>query len=738
MLKNKKPGARLGLLSRSLALIMLVMSSAALFASCDGTGSPSDSTDTGAPKTVFDLNEYTLIRPEYLSSTLLKKIVAFRTNLSEATNSQIAISEDWVKGGITDEVIAAKEILVGRTNRPQSAEAIESLPDPTCYVIKVSGNKIVINSASDSAIERAIDHFMTLVSGGQLALEENFLYTSEAIPSLQIALNGKSDYKVVYKDGLDSSTSSTNEKDRTDVDVLYCKEIKAKIEKLTGAQIGITTDWVKKGTDTSALPEILVGDTDRPETAEFMNSLSPDEYGFAVIGKKVVVNGHNLTTLELAYNSFMSYIDSAASSGADGTRGLAILEGTRITDSVGGWYTDFPEFEGGEYGGCMDAHDSCLQFLYTGVSLDDYRKYCTKLESAGFTEYMSNDIVGNLSAAYLGKDGMIYVYYVPADNAVRIITSPSSENTYPAYPTSASQPAYQRVTPSKITAMNLNYSEGNFGMCYIVTLADGSFIVFDGGGYNASYGDDGRLYRLLKELNKRPDGKIVIAGWFLTHEHWDHFTNFFNMIKNHGSEIKIEACYMNMPSKVFVYNSNNPNYYVDNNFQALSSYVGGTVKVKLHTGMKFYIRNAEIEILFTQEDVFPDRCNYFNETTTVLRMNIDGNSIMWTGDAKNWASKGITRRYGDYVKSDICQVAHHGYDGLNQAFYNTVNPKVLLWPTSKGNVANQVKGTTYAVDKLIYEKVGADNVIISEPTQTITLPLSLPFVKGVNRFENEN
>ena len=42
MLKNKKPGARLGLLSLSLALIMLVMSSAALFASCDGTGSPSD------------------------------------------------------------------------------------------------------------------------------------------------------------------------------------------------------------------------------------------------------------------------------------------------------------------------------------------------------------------------------------------------------------------------------------------------------------------------------------------------------------------------------------------------------------------------------------------------------------------------------------------------------------------------------------------------------------------------
>ena len=274
----------------------------------------------------------------------------------------------------------------------------------------------------------------------------------------------------------------------------------------------------------------------------------------------------------------------------------------------------------------------------------------------------------------------------------------------------------------KVTQMTLNYSAGNFGMCYIITLADGSFVVFDGGGYSADYGDENRLYKLLKSLNKRTDGKITVAAWILTHDHWDHFTNFFNCVKKYGSEFKIEACYLNMPSKNATYNTRNPNYYFNNNFSTLSYTVGGTQYVKLHTGMKFYVRNAEFEVLYTQEDVFPDRINYFNESTTVLRMKLDGNTFMWNGDAKNWASKGIVSRYGSYVKSDICQVAHHGYDGMTQALYQTVDPYLLFWPTSNSNWTSQITGKTYAVDKYLYEKLGAENIIVAEPTKSIMLP----------------
>ena len=51
-----------------------------------------------------------------------------------------------------------------------------------------------------------------------------------------------------------------------------------------------------------------------------------------------------------------------------------------------------------------------------------------------------------------------------------------------------------------VTQMVLDYDEGDLGNCYILTLEDGSFIVFDGG-CNVGQKDHIRLYNLLKKLN---------------------------------------------------------------------------------------------------------------------------------------------------------------------------------------------------------------------------------------------
>ncbi|MBO7376037.1 MAG: hypothetical protein J6V01_02935, partial [Clostridia bacterium] len=318
----------------------------------------------------------------------------------------------------------------------------------------------------------------------------------------------------------------------------------------------------------------------------------------------------------------------------------------------------------------------------------------------------------------------LHVIFVPKDKTVRIISAPAGSYTLPEYTTAESVPTFVKITEPKITQLSFNYSAGNFGMCYIITLSDGSFIVFDGGGYNASYGDDARLFNALKGLNKRTDGKIVIAAWIVTHEHWDHFMNFCTMANAHTSQIVIERCYFNFPAAAGVTNSNNPNYYYSRNFPAMSTAYGGLVTVKLHTGMKFWIRDAEFEVLSTQEDIYPGRCNYFNETTTVTRMKLGGNTVMWLGDAKNYASKVLINRYGNYIESDIVQVAHHGYDGIQQGAYVLMNPKTLLWPTSSENFESQITGKTYSVDKYLYDKVGRNNIIVADKVKTITLPFT--------------
>ena len=201
------------------------------------------------------------------------------------------------------------------------------------------------------------------------------------------------------------------------------------------------------------------------------------------------------------------------------------------------------------------------------------------------------------------------------------------------------------------------------------------------------------------------------------------------MCTTYGSQIILEACYMNTPCEAECYNVNNPNYYIKSRFPTLQSSVsGGTKMIRVHTGMHFCIRNCEFDILYTEEDIYPDRNNYFNETSVIYRMQAAGQIIMWLGDNKNWGSNTCVKRYSSLLKSDIVQVSHHGWDGSTLALYSVLDAKTLLWPAAKSVVekfaSSSSSASYYAVDKYLIKKYGYDNIIIAEPTQTITLPYS--------------
>ena len=60
------------------------------------------------------------------------------------------------------------------------------------------------------------------------------------------------------------------------------------------------SDWVKTGTDTSSWFEILLGNTNRPETRAIMETLDYDEYAIVVKDNKIVIAAHNKSTLQEA------------------------------------------------------------------------------------------------------------------------------------------------------------------------------------------------------------------------------------------------------------------------------------------------------------------------------------------------------------------------------------------------------------------------------------------------------
>ncbi len=163
---------------------------------------------TEAPATV-PLAGYKIIRSEKASDSMISAAVNLRQTLSAAAEN-ISISDDWLKPG--EELPAeALEILVGETNRPESAEVRgELLADDFAVKYFPESGRIVICGGSDTATLKAIEYFLefcikdseientlSFFSAGQYAVTE-CLIGGESIESYTLVIPDKADADEVY------------------------------------------------------------------------------------------------------------------------------------------------------------------------------------------------------------------------------------------------------------------------------------------------------------------------------------------------------------------------------------------------------------------------------------------------------------------------------------------------------------------------------------------------------------
>ena len=97
-----------------------------------------------------------------------------------------------------------------------------------------------------------------------------------------IAVESLSEYKIVRPDGYSGTINST-------IAAFY-----ASIKEKTGVgEISIKTDFYKEGIEAYSIGEfeILVGYTNRDETLAFLENMRIDDYGYALIGSKLVIAG---------------------------------------------------------------------------------------------------------------------------------------------------------------------------------------------------------------------------------------------------------------------------------------------------------------------------------------------------------------------------------------------------------------------------------------------------------------
>ena len=141
--------------------------------------------------------------------------------------------------------------------------------------------------------------------------------------------------------------------------------------------------------------------------------------------------------------------------------------------------------------------------------------------------------------------------------------------------------------------------------------------------------------------------------------------------------------------------------------------------IKAHPGQKLMLAGAQIEVLYTLDLYDDEELDEYNTSSVVTRITVGGQSFLMTGDMTETSNTNLIEMYGSKLMSDFVQVAHHGYAGGTESFYNTVKADYVLWPASKvgyDEMKNKDRNSNFkslSSNRLI---VALDNITI------ITLP----------------
>ena len=331
----------------------------------------------------------------------------------------------------------------------------------------------------------------------------------------------------------------------------------------------------------------------------------------------------------------------------------------------------------------------------TAKKLLDYTK---ALEENGYCQVSTNTLDGDTYYTYEKYGKLIYLYHNTKIRETRVIVDAASDklseieanhtpiagekNEFYQYSLNydlANKAGYDPVVYTENTSQNC-------GMMYVIKLADNSVIVIDGGGDKQStQRSRAGFLKFLREITKTGDKeKVKIASWFFSHAHGDHVRFASDFIMQHASSIDLMSVTHNFPSYQVVGSG-----YDDNTFSMKSNVnrrFPNTLYHKLHTGEVLNMAGVKIEVVYTHEDATTalgkSEIGDFNSTSTVLKIMIDGMSIMLLGDISDVAENTIVAMHtAAYIKSDMVQVTHHGFNFLNK-LYPMINAKIAVFPQS--------------------------------------------------------
>ncbi len=376
----------------------------------------------------------------------------------------------------------------------------------------------------------------------------------------------------------------------------------------------------------------------------------------------------------------------------------------------------------------IKTNETARAVIIGDVDADVFEKYCTYFKEIGFCEKENRRLADNLFASFYADGVGVFMTYYVHIGELNIITEEDCK-----YFDFNDVMREKTVTP-QITQVHLE----DFGMSEVVRLSDGRFIVFDGGWMFEP--DIDRLMETLK--NGSVYEKPVIAMWVLTHPHIDHFHAFLGFIDKYENDVVIEKMMFNFPKgddvEHFPELGNKfplrckPYVKSESKTECISILYDIVKRMGIpvympHTGQIYQIGDAKCEILSCMDDTI-HLSKDANSTSVVIRMELAGQVILWTADA-SFSDSRFAVKYGAYLKSDILQVPHHGFQsGTYEAeieAYELIKPSVCLLEASDA-VAFTLFCTFRKGAEYLMRNAGIDELITGEETRTLNLPYTAP------------
>ena len=381
---------------------------------------------------------------------------------------------------------------------------------------------------------------------------------------------------------------------------------------------------------------------------------------------------------------------------------------------------EVPDYPFGTPEGRYESSGSTVVVRVGKTDGEEFAAYRAILEEAGFSLYADNMIDGNLYATYVNDETAVNISFVPGMGTARIVYEKRGDLCPLADPC-------EEKYDTLLTGMKGETTVVAEGMGFIIRLADGSFCILDGGMGDPDHVDSNKLMNILREQMPAGQEKPVIAAWLFSHLHGDHIGVFNCFSLDFHDQIVLERLVFNFPKEEEVEKSDSA-YMLDDTIyrytqfkKNLAAFYPDVPVLKVHTGNRFKVRNAEFEILYTLDDLYPGSIltGGMNDCSVLYRMTVGGQTTLWTGDFAFNAADLVLREFGSALKCDILQMAHHGINGT-VPFYSRVDPTYVLWPVWEGGYES-LKNSEQ--NKWLADSPNVKHIIVtSVGTWTIRLP----------------